>query len=106
MMIFLVAKPSHVGADVDNLAYSLHHPTVCSHQRDGQSFLIGSASSYHAVVGGDVFPGNAKPLGLYILCGVDCSSACKTESHLKSPPLPRACLSDVRVIIVICVYPC
>jgi hypothetical protein len=24
----LVAKPSHVGADVDELAYSLHHSTA------------------------------------------------------------------------------
>jgi hypothetical protein len=27
-MLYLVAKPSHVGADADGLACSLHHPTA------------------------------------------------------------------------------
>jgi hypothetical protein len=27
MMLYLDAKPSHVGVDVDRLAYSLHRPT-------------------------------------------------------------------------------
>jgi hypothetical protein len=49
-MIYLDAKPSHVGANVDGLAYSLDHPMVCSHQRSGQSFLIGTGPSHHAVV--------------------------------------------------------
>jgi hypothetical protein len=30
-MLYLVAKPSHVGVDVDGLAYSLHCPTVFSY---------------------------------------------------------------------------
>jgi hypothetical protein len=28
---YLVAKPSHVGVDVDGLACPLHRPTACSH---------------------------------------------------------------------------
>jgi hypothetical protein len=56
-MLYLVAKPSHVGADVDGLACSLHHPTVCSRQRGGQSFLISDAPSCHAVMGGAIFSG-------------------------------------------------
>jgi hypothetical protein len=29
--LYLAAKCSHMGVDVDGLAFSLHHPTVCSH---------------------------------------------------------------------------
>jgi hypothetical protein len=60
-MLYLVAKPTHMGADVDGLAYSLHRPMVCSHQRGVQSFLTGAAPSYHVVVDGGVFPGDDKP---------------------------------------------
>jgi hypothetical protein len=52
--LFLVAKPSHVGAEVDGLAYTLHWPTVHSCQSRGQdppirhclvlSLLIGSGA--------------------------------------------------------------
>jgi hypothetical protein len=30
--LYLAAKPSHVGVNVDGLAYLLHHPTTCSRQ--------------------------------------------------------------------------
>jgi hypothetical protein len=33
--LYLVSKTSHVGVDVDGLAYPLHHPMVCSHQTRG-----------------------------------------------------------------------
>jgi hypothetical protein len=52
--LFLVAKPSHMGAEVDGLAYTLHRPTVHSCQPRGQdppirhclvlSLLIGSGA--------------------------------------------------------------
>jgi hypothetical protein len=29
--LYLVVKPSHMGIDVDGLAYPLHCPTVCIH---------------------------------------------------------------------------
>jgi hypothetical protein len=29
--LYLMAKPSHMGVDVDGLAYPLHHPTVHSY---------------------------------------------------------------------------
>jgi hypothetical protein len=54
-MLYLVAKSPMWGPDVDGLACSLQRPTVCSHQRGGQSFLTGTAPSCHAVVGGAIF---------------------------------------------------
>jgi hypothetical protein len=41
-----MAKPSHVGADVDGLADALHQPTVHSCQRWGQGHLPGIVLSY------------------------------------------------------------
>jgi hypothetical protein len=35
------------------------------------SFLIGTALTHHTVVGGDAFPGGAKPPEMDISCGVD-----------------------------------
>jgi hypothetical protein len=32
---YLASKPSHVGVDVDGLAYLMHCPTFCSHQTRG-----------------------------------------------------------------------
>jgi hypothetical protein len=86
---------------VDELASSLHCPMVCSHERSGQSFLIGIALSCHVTVCGVVFSGDAKPPGQDILCGVDRSVTCKTESYMEKPVFTRACLSNVRVINVI-----
>jgi hypothetical protein len=82
-MLYLVANHFHMGADVDRLACSLHRHTVCNRQRCDQSFLTGVAPSCHAVVGGAVFPGDAKPANLSILCGVDCLGTCKTESYME-----------------------
>jgi hypothetical protein len=39
--LYLTAKPSHVGGDVDGLAYPLHRPTVRSCQMKGQGPLPG-----------------------------------------------------------------
>jgi hypothetical protein len=83
VMFYLAVKPSHVEVDVDGLAYSLHHPRICSRQRGGQSFLTGSIPSCHATVDGGAFPGDAKPSGLNILRGVDRTGICKTESYME-----------------------
>jgi hypothetical protein len=37
--IYLDAKPSHMGVNVDGLACSLHHPMACSRQTRGQGLL-------------------------------------------------------------------
>jgi hypothetical protein len=50
---------------------------------------------------GGVFLGDAKPSDLDILHGVDHPSTCKTESYMEKFAFTRACLSIVRVIIVI-----
>jgi hypothetical protein len=100
-MLYLVAKPSHVGVNVDGLAYSLHRSMICSRQRGGQSFLIGVAPSCHVAVGGGVFLGDVKPPGLDILCDVDRLGICKTESYMEKLTFMRAYLSDVKVIMVI-----
>jgi hypothetical protein len=84
--LYLAAKPSHVGADVDGLAYPLHHPMSYSHQTRGQGLLSGTALSHRAVVGGGAFLGDAKPPGLDICWRVDRLGTCVTESHLMSEP--------------------
>jgi hypothetical protein len=45
--LYLVAKPSHVGVDVDGLACPLHHPMTCSHQTRGHGLLPGTVLSCH-----------------------------------------------------------
>jgi hypothetical protein len=40
-LLYLVAKPSHVGVDVDRLAYPLHRPTVHSCQMREQGLRLG-----------------------------------------------------------------
>jgi hypothetical protein len=64
--LYLAAKPSHVGVDVDRLACPLHRPTAYSHQSRGQSFLSAAALSHHVVVDDGAFLGVAKPPGLDI----------------------------------------
>jgi hypothetical protein len=100
-MLYLVTKPSHVGADVDELAYSLRCLMVCNRQRGSLGFLTGIAPSCHVAVGGGVFLVDAKPPGLDILCGVDRPGTCKTESYMEKLAFARACLSNIRVIMVI-----
>jgi hypothetical protein len=69
---------------VDGLACSLHCPMICSRQRCGGAF-----------------PRDAKPRGLDIWHCVDCMATCETKFYMKKPTFTRACLSDVRVIMVI-----
>jgi hypothetical protein len=64
--LYLAAKPSHMGVDVDGLACSLHCLTVCDRQTKGYDFLSGVALSHHTAVGGGAFLGGAKPPGLDI----------------------------------------
>jgi hypothetical protein len=95
-MLYLIAKHSHMGTDVDGLACSLHYQTVCSHQRGGQSLLTGIALSCHAAEGRAIISGDAKPPGLDILCGVDRLGTCKTEFYMEKPAFTRVGLSDIR----------
>jgi hypothetical protein len=64
--LYLAAKPSHVGVNVDGLASPLHGLVVCNRQTRGQGFLSGTTFSRHAVVVGGAFSGDAKPPGLDI----------------------------------------
>jgi hypothetical protein len=64
--LYLGAKPSHVGVNVNGLVCPMHCATVCSHQMRGQSFLSGVAFSRRAAVGGGAFPEDAKPTDLDI----------------------------------------
>jgi hypothetical protein len=45
--LYLASKPSHVGVDVDELAYPLHCHMACSHQTRGQGLLPGVILSCH-----------------------------------------------------------
>jgi hypothetical protein len=62
--LYLAAKRSHMGVDVDGLVCPLHHPMVYSHQTRGQGFLSGTALSHRATVGGGVV--DAEPRGMVI----------------------------------------
>jgi hypothetical protein len=64
--LYLVAEPSHVGVDVDELSCPLHHPMACCRQTKDHGFLSGMVLSCDVVVGDDTFSGGAKPLGLDI----------------------------------------
>jgi hypothetical protein len=64
--LYLAAKPSHMGVDVEGLVCPLHHPMACDHQMRGQSLLSDVASSHRATVGGGAFLGGAKHPGLDI----------------------------------------
>jgi hypothetical protein len=64
--LYLTAKPSHIGIDVDGLACPLHCPMVCNHQTRGHNFLSGAALSRCAAVGGGAFSGDVKLPGLNI----------------------------------------
>jgi hypothetical protein len=59
--LYLTAKPSHVGVDVDGLAYPLHRPMVCDHQTRGLSFLSDATLPHHAAVGSGAFLRAATP---------------------------------------------
>jgi hypothetical protein len=37
--LYLAAKPSHVGVDVDGLAFPQHRPVVSSREMKGHGFL-------------------------------------------------------------------
>jgi hypothetical protein len=45
--LFLGAKPSHMGVNVDGLAYPLHRPMTSSCQMRGQGLLPGIVLSHH-----------------------------------------------------------
>jgi hypothetical protein len=64
--LYLAAKPSNMGVDVDGLACTPHRPTACNCQMRGQIFLSGAALSHHATMGSGAFPGGARPPGLDI----------------------------------------
>jgi hypothetical protein len=64
---YLAAKPSHVGVDVNGLAYHLHRPIPCCCQMKGQSLLSGTVLSHRIAVGGGISSrGGVEPLGLVI----------------------------------------
>jgi hypothetical protein len=64
--LYLVAKPSHVGINVDGLTCPLQRPMACGHQMRGHGFLLGVALSHRAAMGSGAFLGDAKPPGLNI----------------------------------------
>jgi hypothetical protein len=64
-MLYLAAKPSHVGTDVDELACSLHCHTAYNSQRGRLCFLTGIVLICRFAVGGGLFPGVRRP-GVWI----------------------------------------
>jgi hypothetical protein len=60
-MLYLIVKPSHMGADVDGLACSLHRPTAGGWQTRGLCCLRGVVLSHHWAVGSGPFLGVRRP---------------------------------------------
>jgi hypothetical protein len=69
-----------MGVDMDGLAYPLHRPTAYIRQTRGQGVLSSIALSYHAIVGGGAFSGDAKPPSWDIRWSVDHLGTCVIES--------------------------
>jgi hypothetical protein len=69
--VYLAAKPSRVGADVDGLSCPLHHPSTCGRQRRGKHILAGVALYHQAVVGNGALPRDVNPPVLDIWWSVD-----------------------------------
>jgi hypothetical protein len=91
--LYLAAKPSDVGADVDGLAFSLHRPTVYNHQTRAQGFPSGVALSHHAAMAGGAFPGDVNHHGYpmsepswCILCEPSCVSYVNHHGYPMSEP--------------------
>jgi hypothetical protein len=66
----LVAKSSHTGVIVDEVAYPMHRPTARIHQTMGHGFLPGAILSNHAVMGGGTLLGDTLLSGMEIRIGV------------------------------------
>jgi hypothetical protein len=43
--LYLATKPSHVGVDVDGIAFPLHLPMACNRQTRGHGLLSGDVFS-------------------------------------------------------------
>jgi hypothetical protein len=81
--LYLVAKPFHVGVNMDGLACPLHYPTFCSYQTREQGFQLGDVLSHQVAVGGGPFPGDPKPPGLDIRWSVDRLGTCINELYME-----------------------
>jgi hypothetical protein len=68
--LYLVAKTSHVGVNVNGLACPLHRPMAHSRQMRGQGFLSGVVLSCHVAVGSGAFFGGceAPKIGYSVEC--------------------------------------
>jgi hypothetical protein len=98
-MLYLAAKPSHVGANVDGLACSLHHPTAYNHQRGGHCCLTGDVLSHRSAVGGGPFPGVRSPRVWTFDMVLNIRLPVRPNIYMEKLAFTRACLSGVRVII-------
>jgi hypothetical protein len=96
----LGVKSSHVGVDVDRLAYPLHRPMTCSHQMRGQGLLSGTVLSSHVAMSGGALLGDVKLSGLDICGGIDRLGTCVIEFYTKSIAFTRICLPYVGIIMV------
>jgi hypothetical protein len=96
----MVAKPSHVGVNVDGLACPLHRPMTCNRQMRGQGHLpaifLSRCCSGRWRRSGDVKP---PPSSLDIWWRVDRLGTCVTEFYMKYIVLTRICLPYVRAIM-------
>jgi hypothetical protein len=104
--LYLAAKPSHVGVDVDGLACPLHRPIVCSSQTKGYGFLSGATLSCHAIVGSGAFPVDAKPTSVDIGWRVDRLGTCLNQIFTRSRLfLPGHAYPMLEPSWHLCVYP-
>jgi hypothetical protein len=80
--LYLAAKPSHMGVDVDGLAnpYTVLWLVAV---RQGDRAACQVMSCPNIAVGCGAFPGDAKPMSLDIWWSVDCLDTRATESYME-----------------------
>jgi hypothetical protein len=84
VLLYLAAKPTHVGVDVDELACPLHHPMAYGHQTRGQGLLRDDVLSCPVIVVGQwrLSRGCEAP-GLDIWWSIDHVDTCVAESYME-----------------------
>jgi hypothetical protein len=87
----LVAKPSHMGVDVDGVACPLYYPMACSRQTRGQGFLPGAVLSRRATVDNGALLGHASQPDLDVCGGADRLGTYVIEFYIERVAFTRIC---------------
>jgi hypothetical protein len=96
--LYLAAKPSHMGVDVDRLACPLYYPTAYSRLTRGHGLLSGVVLS-HRCIGRWRLSRDVKPRGLDIWWIFDRLGTYVIEFYMEYIIFTKICLPYVRAIM-------